>query len=60
MEYNKKLDEYYIRTDKDEVYVNMYIPGHSDKISVEEYCDHKISEEKEMTKEETFLRPMII
>lgn len=39
IEYNKKADEYYIRTDLEEVDLNLYIPKHAEKIAITEYKD---------------------
>ncbi len=60
IEYNKKLDEYYIRTPQNEVNINMYIPGHSDKITVKEYENNKITGEKVMLKEEYSKTPVTL
>lgn len=37
IEYNKKTDEYYIRTQDNEVSLNLYIPKHAEKVTVTEY-----------------------
>ncbi len=37
IEYNKKADEYYIRTEEQELDLNLYIPKHSEKITITEY-----------------------
>lgn len=37
VEYNKKLDEYYIRTEEDIVDLSLYIPRYSEKIKITEH-----------------------
>lgn len=37
IEYNKRADEYYVRTEQQEVDLNLYIPKHSEKITITEY-----------------------
>ena len=39
IEYNKQLDEYYIRTDEEVVDLNLYIPRASERIEITEYKD---------------------
>ena len=51
IEYNKKLDEYYIYTPEEEVRLNLYIPGYTDSIGVKEYIGDEITNEKEMSSE---------
>lgn len=58
IEYNKKLDEYYIRTSEEEVELNLYIPRYSDKIIVTEYNGEEVLSEKEMLPEEYKVRPV--
>ena len=48
IEYNKDLDEYYIRTDAESVSLNLYIPRHCEKIMIEEYDGEEIVNTREM------------
>lgn len=48
VEYNKKADEYYIRTDEKEVDLNLYIPKYSEKITVTEYYSENVRDSKDM------------
>ncbi len=43
IEYNKKEDEYYIRTEEEEVNLNLYIPKHSEKITITEYTAEAVN-----------------
>lgn len=52
VEYNKRLDEFYVRTSEDSVDLNLYIPGHTDKIIFREYTNNEITSLKAMTYEE--------
>ncbi len=52
IEYNKRLDEYYIRTSEEEININLYIPGYTDNIKVKEFTADEVTEEKDMTPEE--------
>lgn len=51
IEYNKKLDEYYIRTEKEVVDLNLYIPRASEKIEITEYKDDEKSTREMLPKE---------
>ena len=51
VEYNKNLDEYYVRTSKDEIDLNLYIPKYTDNIKFKEVNDKETSVE-DMTVEE--------
>ena len=52
IEYNKKADEYYIRTAEDEVNLELYIPRHSEKITVKEFIGEDEINVREMLPEE--------
>ncbi len=52
VEYNKKLDEYYIRTSADEVDLNLYIPKRTDKIKFKEVNGNQTVTEEDMTPDE--------
>ena len=52
IEYNKKADEYYIRTAEDEVDLELYIPRHSEKITVKEFLSEDEVNSRDMTPEE--------
>ena len=52
IEYNKKADEYYIRTAEDEVDLELYIPRHSEKITVKEFIGEDEINVREMLPEE--------
>lgn len=52
VEYNKLDDEYYIRTDRKEVNLNLYIPRYTEKISIKEYTDESVGKEREMLSKE--------
>ena len=43
IEYNKQLDEYYIRTQEEEFSLNLYIPKHAAKITVTEYNGEEVN-----------------
>lgn len=48
VEYNKTADEYYIRTNEKEVDLNLYIPKHSEKITITEYNGANVVSSKDM------------
>ncbi len=48
-EYNKKLDEYYVYTDDEEVILNVYIPGYTEKVKIKEFQEDVIKNEREIT-----------
>lgn len=52
IEYNKKEDEYYFRTDKEEVDLRAYIPRHADEILIKEFDENGNAEEKYIPKKE--------
>ena len=52
IEYNKKADEYYIRTNDDSVDLNLYIPRYSDKITITEYEGEESVGTRDMLPEE--------
>ena len=52
IEYNKDIDEYYIRTSEDEVDLNLYIPRHSEKITITEYNGEEVVNTRDMLPEE--------
>lgn len=52
IEYNKKADEYYIRTSEKEVDLNLYIPRHSEKITITEYEGENAVSSKDMLPED--------
>ena len=49
VEYNKSLDEYYVHTSDDEVILNIYIPGYSEKATIQEFVGDKVNKEKEIS-----------
>lgn len=51
VEYNKVQDEYYIRTSLDEVDLNLYIPKHSEKITITEYSGDEAVSSKDVPPE---------
>lgn len=48
VQYNKTEDEYYIRTSEKEVDLNLYIPRHSEKITITEYNGENAVSSKDM------------
>lgn len=52
IEYNKKTDEYYIRTSEEEIDLNLYIPKHSEKITITEYSADGVLGSRDMLPEE--------
>lgn len=52
IEYNKKADEYYIKTDEEEINLELYIPRHSEKITVKEFIGEDEINAREMLPEE--------
>ncbi len=52
IEYNKKADEYYFRTDKDSVDLKAYMPRHADEMLIQEFSEKGEVEEKYIPKKE--------
>lgn len=56
IQYNKKIDEYYVITEKDEVAINLYAPGDDEQVKItlynndnKEISSNKVSKNKEIT-----------
>lgn len=58
VEYNRKADEYYVRTSEEEVELNLYIPRHSEKITVTEYEGEVVKESKDIFPDDYKQRPL--
>lgn len=52
IEYNKTVDEYYIRTNEETVNLNLYIPKHAEKITITEYNGEEAISSRDMLPEE--------
>lgn len=52
VQYNKELDEYYILTKEDEVYLNLNIPKLTDRIKLSEFTGESPSDEKAISTEQ--------
>lgn len=52
IEYNKQEDEYYIRTNQEEIVLNLYIPRRSEKITITEYSGEEVVSTKDMLAQE--------